>query len=74
MVQLVPTVVVGEWQEGSFGQGWEQEEWEMGEWDEMEADGCGYGEEGTLMGKGEAETPPKGSLHKILILLSLENP
>lgn len=58
------------WWEGISG----QEEGDTGEWDEMEADGCGHGEEGTLMAKAEVETQPKGSLQKILILLSLENP
>lgn len=47
---------------------------ETGEWDEMEADGCGFGEEGTLMVKAGVKTPLKGSLQKILILLSSENP
>lgn len=40
----------------------------------MKADGCGYGEEETSMVKAEVETPPKGLLQKIPILLSLENP
>lgn len=44
------------------------------EWDETEADDCGYGVQGTLRAKAEVETPPKGPLHKRLILLSLENP
>lgn len=70
MVQLVTTDVM----RGKLWAGWEQDEGGTGEWDEMEADGCEYGEEGTLMVKAEVETPPKGLLQKIPILLSLENP
>lgn len=44
------------------------------EWDETEADGCGYGVQGTLTAKSVVETPPKGPLQKTLTLLILENP